>query len=230
MIRKNPNVPRNQGDFWPALVASAIKHKEARAALRELRGKNPSLEDACLLAADVMDISPEVIRQDSLEFLADYVAYEFKRADEACRWLANRDRRLGVWAAIACVDGARPDMKPSRFIGKNQRKALSSASELNKRVIGWVEGSVSVQEVFGRREQTIEAMKPLDPDLRFSTFIQAVVEVSDAIYQEEYVGDCVLAAEYAAMSMSEFWYDEDLISLKGTIAHEWIPNFPPLRR
>lgn len=127
--RKNPRPPRTgSGDFWLAAVSSAYRSRNLDSQLVQWRGENLSFQEICNIASDVIGEPPASVRSRTLFALRDYVRKSFERADDALRWLAERDQKLAIWCVLPILE-RRFDMM-NVPMGKSLKRLLSLYEEL----------------------------------------------------------------------------------------------------
>lgn len=244
--RSNP-APYNSRNFWSSLVINAVKappemKRELRPAMAELRGKEPTLEDACEFASDVLGIDPRRIREQSLTYLADHVNKKFDDPRNALHWLADMDTRLYIWSALACASWAfehlPSEVENSRALATRMKAGIACLSISAK----WVEGLASAEEV------TALSYGPLDPptsNIALNSAVSSAQAAALAIEDSEltpgikhYVAkasasDAAVAAAFAvADPNTPVWYEiytRSLRDLVGVIA-DAMNAFPPLAR
>ena len=229
MSRSNPTNTRN---FWASLAINAINaspemRRELRPAMAALRGKEPTLEEVCSVAADVLDTDARRIRMDSLSFLAEYVRSRFKDARKAAMWLTARDRRLGVWAALACSYWAL-DVASEQSNGSKAESAIRAGRNCAKITTAWVQGLASADDV-RRVADDCPDYSPYASDAANSASYAAYAATETP--EIDYIGYAVSAVPDASQSASSSVKvrKEVLLDLVSVIA-DAILDFPPAVR
>lgn len=156
-----------------------------------------AFNDVCL-ELEYAGIASNEHRYFVLKALGDDIRKEFSRAGDAARWLTERDRKFGVWAASACAE------KVLKYLPETEDRP-GTAILVAKSWVGLNPGIANKSEMLAaaRGAQNAADMEGKPSDAKFrsaraAAAAAAVGALGAAI--AEYDEDAILDAEKAALS------------------------------